>query len=222
MSSDAKWSDEAWRAGERAYNAILRLPFITELADGSLSRERFLRYIAQDSLYIAQYCRVLADIAARAADADTRKAFLEFAADGVAVEEGLHAVYLPDEAARHDIEISPACLFYTSVLKATAYEPVEVAAAAILPCFWIYQKVGHWIVSHSSGDANPYADWIACYSDPAFDRSNERAIALCDRMAEAATPDIRRRMTDAFRQSARMEWLFWHSAYTDLTYPVEI
>lgn len=217
-----KWSDEAWRVAEPTYNAILRLPFITELAAGTLSRERFLRYIAQDSLYIAQYCRVLADIAARTTDSATRKAFLEFAADGVAVEEGLHAVYLPDEAARRDIAMSPACLFYTSVLKATAYEPVEVAAAAILPCFWIYQKVGKWIVEHRSGDANPYAEWIGCYSDPAFDLSNERAIALCDRMAQAATPDIRRRMTDAFLQSARMEWLFWHSAYTDLTYPVEI
>lgn len=220
MAEQTKWSDEAWRAGEAVYLEILRLPFITELADGTLSRERFMRYIAQDSLYIAEYCRVLADIAARTTDPEIRKAFLSFAADGVAVEEGLHTTYLPDPAMRRDIRMSPACLFYTSVLKATAYEPVEVAAAAILPCFWIYQRVGHWIVDHRTTGHNPYADWIACYSDPAFDASNQLAIDLCDRMAEGTTPAVRARMTEAYRRSSQLEWLFWHAAYTDLTFPI--
>ena len=41
------WSEEAWKASESIYNAILDLPFIKELADGTLSRERFLHYIGR-------------------------------------------------------------------------------------------------------------------------------------------------------------------------------
>ena len=60
-----KWSQQAWEAAAPTYNKILELPFIKELTDGSLSRERFLFYIRQDSLYIAEYFRVLANIASR-------------------------------------------------------------------------------------------------------------------------------------------------------------
>ncbi len=217
----ARWSEEAWKAGEAAYNQILRLPFVTELAAGILSEERFMRYIAQDSLYLAQYSRVLAHIAARAEDQEIRKAFLSFAADGVAVEQTLHASFLSARTGSRPA-MSPACLFYTSLLKSTAYEAVEVEAAAILPCFWIYREVGRWITAHQAVDGNPYAEWIRTYSDPAFDASTDLAIALCDRMAAAASPTVRNRMTEIYAECSRMEWLFWHSAYTDLNYPVEL
>lgn len=217
--ASTRWSDEAWHAGEAAYKEILRLPFVTELAAGTLSRERFLRYIAQDSLYIAQYCRVLSHIAARANDSETRRAFLDFAADGVAVEQALHSIYLPDASSRRDAEMSPACLFYTSLLKSTAYEPVEVEAASVLPCFWIYQRVGHWIIEHQAATDNPYSDWIATYSDPAFDASTQRAIEICDCLAAGASPEVRARMTEIYAACSRQEWLFWHSAYTDLRFP---
>lgn len=221
ISSSDRWSTEAWKAGEAAYNHILRLPFITELAAGTLSKERFMRYIAQDSLYLGQYTRVLAHIASRTGDHEIRSAFLRFAADGVAVEQSLHASFL-SELSHHRAAMSPACLFYTSLLKSTSYEPVEVEAAATLPCFWIYREVGRWIIRHQSVSGNPYAGWIRTYSDPAFDASTDLAIALCDRMAATASPAVRARMTEIYRQCSRMEWLFWHSAYTDLKYPVEI
>ena len=41
------------------------LPFNTELAAGTLSRERFQGYIVQDALYLAQYSRILAIAGAR-------------------------------------------------------------------------------------------------------------------------------------------------------------
>lgn len=220
--SSSPWSVEAWQAGEPAFREILRLPFVTELADGSLSRSRFLRYIAQDRLYLAQYSRVLAHIAARTAIPEVRDAFLAFAAHGVAVEQSLHESFIDADPALRNAEMSPACLFYTSLLKAAAFEPVEVEAAAILPCFWIYQKVGEWISDHHSREDNPYSAWIATYADPAFAESTDRAIALCNRLADDASPAVRARMTDYYRQCSRMEWLFWHSAYTGLNYPAPI
>ena len=49
---ETKWSSSAWKAAEPVYEAILKLPFITELKDGTLAAERFNLYIGQDSLYI--------------------------------------------------------------------------------------------------------------------------------------------------------------------------
>lgn len=203
------WSTDTWNASEPVFKAILELSFIKELADGTLSQERFLNYIRQDNLYIDDYSRVLAHIASRLSSIDDVATFLEFAGDGVAMEKGLHAMYVHDGAA----EKSPACLFYSSLLKAQAYEDVAVEAAAILPCFWIYQKVGEHILSIARLEGNPYADWIRAYSDPAFDASTRRAIGVCDRLADAATPATRAHMTEIYLQCSRLEWLFWDSAY---------
>lgn len=81
-----KWSDEAWQAALPYYENILRQPFIRELAAGSLSDERFRFYISQDSLYIADYSRVLSAIASRVPHTEQAASFIAFAADGVAVE----------------------------------------------------------------------------------------------------------------------------------------
>ncbi len=206
-----KWSQLAWNRADHIYKAILELPFVKELASGTLDSATFNRYIGQDSLYINRYCKVLSHIASRLPDAAMTEAFLRFAQDGVAVERGLHSMYVSETPA----EMSPACLFYTSLLQAQAYMPVEVEAAAILPCFWVYLKVGKHIAA-TAKPGNPYADWIRTYSDPAFDASNDLAIELCDRLAAAASPAVRQQMTDIFVECTRMEWLFWHGAYTDM------
>ncbi len=212
------WSEEARAASEHIYNAILELPFIKELAAGTLSQERFLHYIQQDNLYIDDYSRVLAHIASRLSGIDDVATFLEFAGDGVAMEKGLHAMYTAEQAPAK----SPACLFYTSLLKSQAAEDVAIEAAAILPCFWIYQRVGEHILSVANLEGNPYADWIKAYSDQAFDVSTRRCIDVCNRLAGQSTADVRRRMTDIYVQCSRLEWLFWDSAYRLGSWPEAI
>ena len=54
------FSEAAWQRTARLREAIDALPFNTELAAGTLSRERFQGYIVQDALYLGQYSRVLA------------------------------------------------------------------------------------------------------------------------------------------------------------------
>ncbi|HAP29238.1 MAG TPA: thiaminase II [Porphyromonadaceae bacterium] len=205
-----KWSEKAWKEVEPIYRAILDHPFVSELAEGTLSHERFLFYIRQDSLYIANYCRVLAHIASRLTDTDQTEDFLRFAADGVAVERALHQSFLTGDEA--PATPTPTCALYCRYEKSCGLEPVEVEAAAILPCFWVYQRVGCDIMARSN-PGNPYSAWIATYADPAFEASTRRAIEICDTLAENASGSVRHRMTEAFVDCTRMEWMFWDSAY---------
>lgn len=208
-----KWSETAWQEALPVYERILRLPFVLSLADGTLVREKFMHYLSQDVLYLESYSAVLSHIASRLNDRDHVSAFLSFASDGIAVERALHESFL-DYDVRSSLEMSPACLLYTSVLKSQAYGPVETEAAAVLPCFWIYQNVGDYIVSRCNDIvANPYGRWISTYSDPVFAEAAERAVGICDELAEAATDAVRRQMTDIFVLCTKMEWLFWDSAW---------
>ena len=204
-----KWSTEAWNAAIDVYNNILRLPFLQELAAGTLPREKFNFYIGQDSLYLNEYSRVLAHIAARSTHSNMKSAFLKFAADGVAVENILHATFVAETPK----QMSPTCLFYTSLLKATALDDLAVECAAILPCFWIYREVGKHIIREAKMEGNPYSSWIATYADEAFDASTNLAIDLCDFIATTASSETRQRMTEVFVHASQLELRFWQSAY---------
>ncbi len=211
MSTTKKWSDEAWQAALPTYNAILELPFLKELAAGTLPMEKFIFYLRQDAIYIENYCKVLASIASRVADKAHTEAFLHYALDGVSVEKTMHETYLAPYGPA-DTEPSPTCLLYMSMQGAQATAPVEVQAAAILPCFWVYLMAGRHIAATATAD-NPFAAWIATYSDPSFDVSNQQCIDICDALAEKASPEVRRRMTEVFVLATKMEWMFWNSAY---------
>lgn len=206
-----KWSEEAWAAAAPIYERILQLPFVSALADGTLPHDRFMFYLCQDALYINNYARVLAHIASRLTDSDQVADFLRFGMDGVEVERIMHDSYLKSRCLTPS-EMSPTCLLYCSLLSAQATAPVEVEAAAVLPCFWVYWKAGLEIMERAAAD-NPYRKWIDTYADPAFEISTRRAIEICDNLAEKAGEDTRRRMTEIFVQCTRMEWLFWDSAW---------
>lgn len=206
-----KWSEEAWEAALPIYNKILEHPFICQLTDGTLGREVFNRYLRQDALYIENYSRVLADIAARLPEMSQVASFIDFAKDGVDVEREMHQSYL-EGCDMSGVEKSPACLLYCSLLSAQMNSPVEITAAAILPCFRVYHEVGCYIKRHAA-QGNPYQKWIDTYDNPYFDASNSRAIEICDELAAKASPEIRRQMTALYVMATRLEWMFWDSAY---------
>lgn len=204
-----KWSEIAWQTSQKVYESILRLPFLQELAEGTLPREKFNFYIGQDALYLNDYSRRLAHIASRLHDPQLTEIFLKFAADGVAVEKCLHSSFI-SEAPRKK---SPTCLFYTSLLAATSTDDVAVECAAILPCFWIYREVGRNIIKRARMDGNPYSEWIATYADEGFSKSTDLCISICDRLAGNASAEVVERMTDVFLNASRLELRFWDSAY---------
>lgn len=207
-----KWSEEAWDMARPVYLKIIEHPFIEALANGTLAPGTFMFYLEQDSLYLSGYAKTLSHIASRLSDKAHIHAFIRFASNGIEVEEALHASFLKGKIPSPE-KISPACLLYTSLLLSQATAPVEVEAAAILPCFWVYQQVGREILSRQQGRDNPYAPWIETYADPTFTAATRRAIEICDELAERAGPEIRERMTAIFVRCTKMEWMFWESAW---------
>lgn len=209
-----KWSENAWRSIEPIYKKTLELPFIQELIDGSLDRNKFNHYIQQDSLYLADYGKVLTGLASKLTDPDHIEAFIGFAGETMAVEKALHASFFKHIEIKANVSPTPACLLYTSfLLKHLANSPVEVIAAAVLPCFWIYKEVGDYILSQPKKESNPYQSWINTYGGEEYAKSVETAISICDQLAEKCTIEQQKVMTEAFIMCSKLEWMFWDSAY---------
>lgn len=208
------WSELTWNQCEDRYQSILEMPFVAELANGTLPKEKFKFYMAQDSLYLEHFGRSLALIAARANDIIHTLKYLKYAETAIVVENILHESYFQDFGLTEKGEIQPACHHYIHFLKSTAaLDSVEIAMAAVLPCFWIYKKVGDHIYNNLKSENNPYQRWIDTYGGEEFGDAVEQAINLCDEVASETTPAVRQKMTEAFITSSRMEYYFWKAAY---------
>ena len=159
------WSKETWQTIRPIYNRIIEMPFITELMDGSLPLEKFQFYMSQDSAYLENFGRALALIAARASDTENTLAFLQFAENAIIVENALHESYFKEFGISEKAIIQPACHHYIHFLKSTAaLKNLEVAMAAVLPCFWIYKEVGDYIYEnqYTAGIVSEKSSVVEC------------------------------------------------------------
>lgn len=214
-----KFCESVWNDTLPIYQAILAHPFNAELAEGSLSPERFAFYVQQDALYLTDFARALALTAARAPDSAAAESLLAYAQEGMEVERALHSHFFGLFNIRAATRQEPACFVYTQFLLATAaLESYAVSMAALLPCFWIYWKAGLHLAA-GARRPNPFEAWIQTYSDEAFGRSVERMIELTNSAAEKASPAEREAMRRAYRISAECEWGFWDGAYRLVRWP---
>jgi len=207
------FTEGLWQSTAHLYGAILEHPFNTELAAGTLDPDRFAYYVQQDEIYIKAYARALAQVAAKAPDSQACNDLLGYAKEGILIEQALHDSFFKKFGIVPTDQPQPSCFSYTHfLLSVTAAEPFETGVAALLPCFWIYQKVGHHIAGFAAAD-NPYQLWIETYSDDAYDEVVDRMVSMTEDAAVAASGSARSRMAQAFFDSARLEWMFWDAAY---------
>ncbi len=211
------FSQDVWQRNHDLYQKILALPFNQELAKGTLDRKAFCHYVIQDAHYLLAYGRALAVAAAKAYEADDVIQFSEAAKIAIIVERSLHKDFMQVFAiTKTEFESTPltlACHHYTSFLTATAWsESYPVVLAALLPCFWIYAEVGHDIVSKSV-ENNPYQAWVDTYSGEEFHTAVRNVIATVDKVAARCDQDTLAKMHAAYTMGAKLEWLFWDSAY---------
>ncbi|MBV2225439.1 MULTISPECIES: thiaminase II [unclassified Sphingobacterium] len=214
-----KWTDQAWEAIQPIYHEILKMPFIEELKNGTLPLEKFQFYMLQDAKYLEHYGRALAALGSKAEDNEMALDFFEFGKNALIVERALHEAYFKQFKLEpnQEITIEPVCHHYIHFLKSTvAYDPIEVATAAILPCFWIYKEVGDHIYQNQNTDNNPYKNWIETYSGDEFAEGVKKALQYSNYMAENSTDKGRKAMLEAFIAASRLEFNFWDAAYRNI------
>ncbi|SDB94432.1 thiaminase II [Acinetobacter boissieri] len=211
------FTQQLWQDNANLYQHALNHPFNQQLAQGTLPKEVFQHYIIQDAHYLVAYGRALAVTAAKAFDADDIIQFSEGAKIAIIVERSLHHDFMKQfDIAPNIFENTPlslACHHYTSFLTATAWsESYPVVLASLLPCFWIYAEIGKEIVKQSQPD-NPYQAWINTYAGDEFNHAVQNIIRTIDHVASLSDPSTLEKMKHAYRHAAKLEWLFWDSAY---------
>ena len=199
-------SADLWTANADLAAEALAHPFVAGIGDGTLPRERFAGYVAQDAFFLESFARAYALGVAHSPDRATLDAFADLLA-GVREELRLHAGY----AARWGIDLAgveplPATTAYTDFLLATAsLGGVGATCAAMTPCMRLYAHLGRSLSAERAGD---YAEWVTTYADPAFEELAAGLERLLDRHA-ADVPAVR----TAYRRAMRLEIGFFEAVW---------
>jgi thiaminase (transcriptional activator TenA) len=200
------WQDNADLAA-----AALRHPFVRGLADGSLPREHFAGYVAQDAFFLESFARAYALALAYSPDRAGVEAFSDLLA-GVREELRLHASY----ADRWGIDLSavepvPATEAYTDfLLAAAAVGGVGQTCAAMTPCMRLYAYLGQSLAGTRTSQT--YVDWIDAYADPQF----EALAATLEGLLDRYLVDIDRGR-GTYRRAMRLELQFFDAAAEAIT-----
>jgi thiaminase/transcriptional activator TenA len=223
-STGQSWSNRLWDDVEPIYRAILAHPFVTGLTDGTLDPDVFAHYVAQDVHYLRDYSRALAIAAAKAPTLPDTAMFARHAAEVFEVELALHGVLLPElglePAAVDAVPVSPTTTAYTSYLLATAYSGTFAEGlAAVLPCYWIYARVGAELLERGSPDRR-YQRWISSYGGDEFAATVAEVLALADRVGTTLSTAEESVARAHFVTTARYEWMFFDAAFRREHWPV--
>ena len=157
-------------------SAIRAHPFLTGLTDGTLPHAAFGHFVVQDAHYLRGYARALAVLAARAPTEDDTTMFARHAAGAIAAEQDMHAELAgPSGARRRDRRRRSPHHARLHQLPARDGHGGSFAEGlgAVLPCYWIYARVGEALLAESSPDPL-YARWIAMYGGDEFQARGRR------------------------------------------------
>lgn len=194
------WACNAERAAE-----TLAHPFVRRLADGTLPRESFAAFVAQDAFFLEAFCRAYGFGLAHSPDRMALDTFAGLLA-GVREELQLHASY----AAEWGIDLStvqpvPATLAYTDfLLTVAARGDIGVTCAALTPCMRLYAHLGQ---SLSASTSDTYARWVATYADPDF----ESLAATIERLLDVYADDTAE-VRAAYERAMQLELGFFDAA----------
>ncbi|MEV4396098.1 TenA family protein [Nonomuraea sp. NPDC049607] len=211
----SRFRDELWQVVGGVYDQILAHPFLSGLTDGSLPREAFRHYVVQEAHFLPDYARALAACAARSPEPSGVQRFARDAAMTVEVEHSLVVELLAafglDEADARKTPAGPTTVGYTSYLVRTcSLGTFPEALGAIVPCYWIYARVGETLLGRSSPDPL-YAWWIDTYGGEGYQETVAGVLDLLDGLAPDG--EERLRLLDRALTTARYEWMFWDAAW---------
>ena len=199
------WDDNADLAA-----AALAHPFVRGIADGTLPRDRFAGYIAQDAFFLECFARAYALGIAHSPDRAGLDAFADLLG-GVREELNLHATY----ARKWGVDLasvvpSSATMAYTDFLLATAaLGGVGLTCAAMTPCMRLYAYLGERLAAGLIHEH--YADWVKTYADPAFQEYAITLEKLLDTYAGNEPTKDKARTT--YRRALRLELDFFDAAW---------
>ena len=187
-------------------------PFLVETANGTISEERFGRWLVQDYLWVKEYERFLAVLAARAPQ-EVRRSFFE------ALQNAHGEIELFEEmASRIGVDLLTArmmlaCNAYASFLHATV--SLKTFAEALAACYGAeYSYLAAWSrVKRDQKSPSPWQGFIELWSSESYRDWVDSLGKMIDAVPASSHAVLTDRMQETFRWAIQYELHFWDMAH---------
>jgi thiaminase/transcriptional activator TenA len=200
-------------------------PFVLEMGNGTLDKEKFRFYMIQDYLYLIDYAKLFAIGALKAADLETMGKFSALLHSTLQEEMSLHRSYAEKFGISveelENAEPSPTTLAYTHYMlhKAQSGTLAELVAA-LLPCMWSYWEIGKELSRNPGASSHElYGEWISMYSSDEFGSLAKWCIDLLNELTEGKSEIELNELEEIFLNTTRFEYMFWDMAYNKQMWP---
>ena len=215
-----KFTDYLFEEAKDIFNGYLEHPFVKELGEGTLDKEKFKDYLIQDYLYLKEYAKVFCVGVVKAETMEEMKFFYDSIRGTMEDETAVHIKYLeefgvsPKEAENSVINLSNSS--YTSYMLGQALTgDIYDIIAAVLPCTWSYNYIGHELYKRYNDklENNFYKSWIEVYVDKGYDEFTKEWLDYANRVCQNLSYDKKKKLKDIFIKSSLYEMKFWDMAY---------
>lgn len=213
------WRESASSTKHNIWQAYTEHSFVQQLADGTLPRESYIRYLKQDYLFLIHFSRAWALAVVKSETLEEMK-LASATVDALVNIEIRHHV---DTCAKFGI--SEQSLFETTeeteniaytryVMDAGLSGDLLDLLAALTPCIMGYGEIGARLSKYATPD-NPYTEWIETYADPSYQQVCKDVGSLIDTALEHRLgkefQKVPRwsRLTDRFIAASSLEASFW-------------
>lgn len=202
------------------YESYLAHPFVKGIGEGTLSRDRFKKYLIQDSLYLKDYGKVYAS-AFLLVDRIEDLQFLH-SCIGVVVsdETNMHTQYLMDYGldvykVDNDSVLPETRAYLDYMLSFVPTGNVKEIFMSALPCTLTYEFIGKELKESykETLENNYYKAWIEAYAGKDFEVFSVESCRLLDRLCEGISAEEEEHLIQIFLKACEHEMDFWEMSY---------
>lgn len=195
-------------------------PFVLEIQNGTLEKDKFRFYMIQDYLYLLDYGKVFAIGLTKAKSQEMRSLFTTYLQSLNEYELNIHRGYFAKlHITKEELERSRPSLdniSYTSYMIRTAYEEGEIEAlTAVLSCAVSYEYIARNMVNENPDCINHpfYGEWIRGYASEEYHKENQVLIQMLNHLTADDTEEEISHLEEIFVNCSRYELAFWDMSW---------
>lgn len=218
-----KISEYLLKEVEHIWDKYVDHPFVKQIGDGSLPKEKFEKYLIQDYLYLKEYSKVFCMGVIKAKTMDEMRFFYKSIKGTMEDETAVHIEYLKKfgikETEIESMDMNLVTTSYISYMQALALTgDLEDIVATTLPCTWSYNYIGKYLKDEYSDclEGNYYKEWIDTYASEGYCQFTQEWIEYIDLLCADITEEKKESIKEIFIKSSLYELEFWNMAYGDL------
>ena len=197
-------------------------PFIKEMGEGTLDRDKFRHYLIQDYLYLIDYAKVYSMGLIKSDNIEDIKFFNESLNGILEDESATHIDYLKGfgedikTLTKYKVELENEN--YTNFMKSIALTgDLQELIVAVLPCAWSYYYIAKAMKETYKDklEGNFYAKWIESYSNEEYEACAKENIEFAEKLCANVDEAKREKLKEIFIKGSLYEMAFWDMAYKE-------